>query len=67
MPPSPERQQGLVNDYADALDAIGNRATLNLQASLSRSLLRLKTCVCRSYGQFVDPNLPDPPSSLIPP
>lgn len=60
---TPERQQALVNDYAAALDAIGNRATANLQASLSRSLLRLVKDLRRYYGQFVDPNLPDQQSA----
>jgi SPP1 gp7 family putative phage head morphogenesis protein len=54
-----DQQLQLADDYAAALDAIGNRATTNTKAALRRSLARTLRDLRRYYGQFVDPNLPD--------
>lgn len=54
-----DQQLQLADDYAAALDAIGNRATENTTAALRRALVRTLRDLRRYYGQFVDPNLPD--------
>jgi len=58
-----DQQLQLADDYAAALDAIGNRATENTTAALRRALARTLKDLRRYYGQFVDPDLPDQQSA----
>jgi hypothetical protein len=58
-----DQQLQLADDYAAALDTLGNRATVNTQASLRRALVRTLRDLRRYYGQFVDPSLPDQQSA----
>jgi SPP1 gp7 family putative phage head morphogenesis protein len=53
-----DRQQQLVNDYADALDALASRSHENTKAALARALARTLRDLRRFYGQVTDPDLP---------
>lgn len=62
MAASEDKQLKLADDYAAALDQIGNRVEANTTAALRRSLLALFEKLRKYYGQYVDPNLPATPS-----
>ena len=62
MSKTEDKQLKLADDYAAALDQIGNRVEANTTAALRRSLLALFKSLRKYYGQYVDPNLPATPS-----
>lgn len=52
-----DQELKLADDYARALDAIGNRAVINTQAALKRSMLRIFKDLRRYYSTFINPDL----------
>lgn len=52
-----DQELQLADDYAAALDAISDRAVINTQAALKRSMLRTLKDLRKYYTQFIDPEL----------
>jgi SPP1 gp7 family putative phage head morphogenesis protein len=52
-----DQELKLVDDYAEALDAISARSVYNTQKALQRALLRTLKDLRRYYAQFVNPEL----------